>query len=99
QRRIERRDLLHQPVDEFLRTTHGQRGNVVDGLVRIELGALAAGRAQRVDEMAGHAEQAELEYLEEPAGTCANDQDFGDDGRLRGSGGQTGNLGWQLGAQ
>jgi hypothetical protein len=29
--------------------------------------------------VAAHAEQAELEYLEQPAGTCSDDQDFGND--------------------
>ena len=50
QRRIERRDLLQQPVDEFLGAADGQRRNVVDRLVGIQLGALAAGRAERIDD-------------------------------------------------
>jgi hypothetical protein len=89
QRRIERRDLLHQPVDEFLCTADRQCRNVVDGLVRIQLGALTAGRGQGIDQVAGHAQEAQFEYLEETAGAGANDQHFGDDGRLRGNLGQT----------
>ena len=94
QRRIERRDLLQQPVDELLGAADGQRRDVVDRLVGIQLGALAAGRAQRIDQVAAHAQQPELEYLEQPAGTGANDHDFGDDGRLRGNLGQTQFLQW-----
>ena len=89
QRRIERRDLLHEAVDELLRAADGQRRDVVDRLVGIELGALAAGRAQRIDQMAADAQQSELENLEQPARAGANDHDFGDDGRLRGNLGQT----------
>ena len=68
QRRIERRDLLLEAVDQFLRAAHGQRGDVVDRLVGIQLGALSAGRAQRIDEVAGDSQQSELEHLEQPAG-------------------------------
>ena len=89
QRRIERRDLLQQPVDELLGAADGQRRDVVDRLVGIQLGALAARRAQRIDEVAADTQQSELEHLEQPAGAGANDHDFGDDGRLRGNLGQT----------
>jgi len=44
--RLERLDLLQQAVDELLCATDRQRWDVVDRLVRIELGALAAGRLQ-----------------------------------------------------
>ena len=94
QRRIERHDLLQQPIDEFLGAADGQRRNVVDRLVGIQLGALAARRAERIDDMAAHAQQAELEHLEQPAGAGANDHDFGDDGRLRGNLGQSQFLRW-----
>ena len=46
----ERLDLLQQPVDQLLRAAHGQRRNVIDRLVRIELGALAADLRQRIDD-------------------------------------------------
>ena len=52
QRRIERRDLLQQPVDQFLRTADRQRRDVVDRLVRIQLGALAARGRERIDDVA-----------------------------------------------
>ena len=89
QRRVERRDLLHQAVDELLGAAGGQRRDVVDRLVGIKLGALAAGRGQRIDQVAADAQEAELENLEQAAGAGANDHDFGDDGRLRGNLGQT----------
>ena len=42
ERGMERFHLLQQPVDQFLRAANRQRGDVVDRLVGIELGALAA---------------------------------------------------------
>ena len=55
-------DLLEQPVDQFLRSADRNRGNVIDRLVRIELGALAAGMRERIHDLAFHAEQPELEH-------------------------------------
>ncbi len=80
---MERLDLLEQPVDEFLRAAHRQRRDVVDRLVGIELGALAAGVCERIDDLALHAEQAELEYGEEPDRAGADDHAFGLDGGSR----------------
>ena len=62
------------------RRAYRHRGNVVDGLVGIELGALAADRGQRVDDFGAHAEQAQLEYLEEADGACADDDGIRDRG-------------------
>ena len=73
QRCIERGDLLQQAVDELLRAADRQRGDVVNRLVGIELGALAARRAERVDEMAADPQQSELEHLEKTTGAGAND--------------------------
>ncbi len=64
--RAERLDLLHQRVDQPLRRHLRQRRNVVDRLLRIELGALAADLVEDVDEMRLHVEQAELEHREQP---------------------------------
>ena len=82
--RVERLALLNEAIHQFLRTAHGQRGNVVDGLVRVELRALAAGGLQRVDEVGLHAQQPEFEDLEQPAGASADDDGFGDDDSAHG---------------
>ncbi len=47
----ERLDLIHQPVGQLLAGDHGQAGNVVDRLLGIELGALAAGAVENVDDV------------------------------------------------
>src|SRR5271167_669936 len=72
--RLERRDLLHQRVSEAMAGHHGDRGNVVDRLFRIELGALAAHLVEDVDEMGLDVEQAEFEHGEQPAGSGADDE-------------------------
>ncbi len=55
---VERLDLLHQAVDQLLRATDRQRGDVVDGLVRVKLRALAARMGKRIHEMSFDSEQA-----------------------------------------
>jgi len=99
QRRIEGRDLLHEPVDELLGAANRQRRNVVDRLVGIQFRALPARRTQGVDQVAADSQKSELEYLEQPARAGADDHDFGDDRRLRGDLGQTRILGARQGAQ
>src|SRR6185437_14954036 len=74
--RVERLDLLHQPVDQLLGPTDRDCRNVVDGLVRVELRALPAGMRQGVDHMGTDAEQSQLEHLEEAAGTRSDDDHF-----------------------
>ena len=76
-------DLLEQPVDQFLRTADRNRGNVVDRLVRIELGALAAGMRERIHDLALHAEQPELEHRKKANGTRADNDAFCADDGLR----------------
>ena len=83
QRGIKRRDLLQQAVDQFLSPAGGQGGYVIDRLVGVQLGALPAGRAQRIHEVAGDSQQSELEHLEQPARAGTDDHDFSDDRRLR----------------
>jgi len=41
---------------------------------------------ERIDDVGADAEQTELEHLEKPAGTCADDDGFGDDRRRGGRG-------------
>ena len=72
-------DLLHQRFGEPLAGDEGNAGNVVDRLLRIELGALAAGLVQNVDEMRLHVQKAEFEYGEKAEGTRPNNQDIGFD--------------------
>jgi isoquinoline 1-oxidoreductase subunit alpha len=83
--RVERLDLRHQPVDEFLRAADRQGGDVVDRLVGIELGALSARGLQGIDQMGRDAQQAQLENLEQAAGAGADDDDFRADRRGLGS--------------
>src|SRR5580704_5866603 len=68
--------LLQQPIDQFLRAADGQRRNVIDRLIGIQLGALTAGLAQGVDDVGADPEKPELEYLEESYGAGANDDRF-----------------------
>ena len=80
--RFERRNLLQQPVSELLAGAHRHRRDIVDRLVRIQLGALAAGVSEAVDDVGLEAEQAQLEYLEQPAGAGAHDQGICLDGHV-----------------
>ena len=88
--RLEGLDLLQQPVDQLLCPAHRQRRDVVDRLVGIELGALAARVRERIHHVCADPEQAELEYLEQPTRAGANDQDLGADRR------PAGGAGWNL---
>ena len=72
--RMERLDLLHQIVDQLLPGDDREAGNVVDRLLRIEFGALAAGARQNVDEMAPDVEQAEFEHGEQADRAGADDR-------------------------
>ena len=78
--RVERLDLLHQAVDQFLARHDGQAGNVIDRLFRIKLGALAARTVQDIDEMAFEIQQSQLEHGEQADGARANNDDIGFDG-------------------
>ena len=55
---LEGLDLLQQPVDQLLRAAHRQRRDVIDRLVRVELGALPAGVREGVEDVGADAEQA-----------------------------------------
>ncbi len=70
-------DLLHQAIDQLLCTADGQRRNVVNRLVRVQLGALSAGGPQGIEDVGFHAEQAQLEYLKQAGWSRANDYHFG----------------------
>src|SRR6185312_11998106 len=79
-RRVKRLDLLHEPVHELLRTAYGLRRDVVNGLFRIELGALPPGMLQRIDQVGADSEQPQLEDLKQTARTGADDDHFGGKG-------------------
>ena len=74
---MERLDLQHEVVDQPLRGHHREAGNVVDRLLRIEFGALAADLGQNVDQMRLDVEQSELEDREQPRRPGADDRDVG----------------------
>ena len=63
--RAEGGDLLQQPVGQLLAGHHRQRGDVVDRLLRIELGALPAGLVQNVHQVGLHVQEAQLEHREQ----------------------------------
>ena len=73
------RDLLHQAVDQLLAGAAWHGRDVVDRLVGIEFGALAADLVEIVDQMALHAEQAGLEHGEQAARAGADDDHVGPD--------------------
>ena len=70
----ERLYLLRQALDQFAAGAERQARDVVDGLVGVQLDALAASVRQRVDEMAANFLQAELENLEQADRAGADDQ-------------------------
>ena len=77
--RLERLDLFQQAVDQLLAGAARHGRDVVDRLVGVELGALAADLVEIVDQLAFHAEQAGLEHGEQAAGACADDDHVGPD--------------------
>ena len=77
--RAERLDLLHKLVGQLLAGDHGERGNVVDWLLRVKLGALTARPIENVDQMRLDIDEAELEYGEKRHGACAHDHGIGFD--------------------
>jgi hypothetical protein len=76
------RDLLFQQLHQLQARADGNAGNVVDGLVRVELAALAAHMGQGIDQMGLNALQAKLKGLKQTRRTCANDDGVGFHGGL-----------------
>lgn len=93
--RFEGCDLLHEGVHQFLRVQNRYGRNIVDRLVRVELGALSARFPQGIDDMRIDAQQSQLKDLEQPAGTGANNQCIG----LYGHGPQAGVRAGSTGAE
>ena len=71
--RIERLDLLHQPVDQFLAGDDGQARNVINRLFGIKFGALTARPVQDVDQMAFQVQKTQLKNGEQADGARADD--------------------------
>ena len=80
-------DLRAQPLHQFVPGAGLNGGNVVDGFVAVQLGALAAGVGQGVDDVGAQAVQAQLEHLEQA------DRPRTDDDGVSGGGGQEGSGG------
>jgi hypothetical protein len=72
-------DLLQQVVGQFLAGADGHGRDVVDGLVRIQLHALAANYRQRIDHVRLDFQQAEFEHLEQADRAGADDDGVGID--------------------
>ena len=75
----ERLDLVHQLVGELLPGDHRQAGDVVDGLLRIELRALTAGPIEDVDDMRLNVDETELKNGKKADRPCAHDNGIGAD--------------------
>ena len=73
--RIERLDLLDEFVDQPLAGDHRKSGNVVDRLLGIKLGALAAGLVENVDQSRVEIEKTQFEDREKADRTSADDDD------------------------
>ena len=78
----ERRDLLEQTLRELFAGANRHGRNIVDRLVRIQLRALPARAAQRIDHLGLQAQQPQLEHLEQADRPRADDDGVGRD-RLR----------------
>ncbi len=75
--RMKGMDLLHQLLDQLLAGDLGIAGNVVDRLLGIELGALAARPVENVDQGAAQIEQTEFEDGEQADRPGAHDDHVG----------------------
>ena len=75
--RTERLDLLHELIDQALRGNLRDRRDVVDRLLRIELGALAADLVENIDQVGLHIQEAQFEDGEKSARTRTNNQHIG----------------------
>jgi hypothetical protein len=78
--RIERLDLFKERVGETLPADHRNAGHVVDRLLGIKLGALAARLSENVDQMAFNIDEPKLKDGEEPYGPRPDDDGVGLDG-------------------
>ena len=75
--RFKRRDLFHQPVSQFLSGTDRQRGNVIDRLFRIQLGALPPRLVENIDKVTAQVQKPQFEHRKQAARACTDDDDVG----------------------
>lgn len=80
--RVERLDLLHQPVHQLLCTAHRNGRDVVNGFIRVELGALAAGLGQGIHHVGMDVQQSQFKNLEQAGGAGADDDYVGLDAHV-----------------
>ena len=71
---MKRLDLLHQGLGQAVPGDDRNAGNVVDGLLGIELGALAADLVENIDEVRLDIEQTELEHGKKANWPCSDDE-------------------------
>jgi hypothetical protein len=71
--------LAHQRVGQALAGTDRHTRDVVDGLVGVQQGRLAADVRQSVDDVGTDVQQTQLEHLEQAHRTGANDHGIGCD--------------------
>ena len=76
---VEGFDLFQDRVGQFLSRALGNGWNVVDRLVRIQLGTLPARLADRIDNLRLEAEKTQLKNLEQAAGPCPNHDNISTD--------------------
>jgi hypothetical protein len=69
---VKRFDLRQEPVRQFLARADRDGWNVVNGLIGVKLGALAAGFRNRIDNFRFQAKQSELENLKQATRPCSN---------------------------
>jgi hypothetical protein len=79
--RCKRAHLGLQPLDQLFAGAAGQTGDVINWFVTVQLGALAAGVGQAVDDVAADVLQAQLKGLKQPHRPGTDDQCIGGDGR------------------
>ena len=98
--RIEGRHLLGQTVDQLQGADARVAGDVVDRLFRIERGALAAERVERVDDLAVHLQHAALEHREQAHRAGADDRDIAaGNGHAHSRTGRLGDIGHNMAAK
>ena len=74
-RRREGFDLFHQTVDQFLAGADRHRRNIVNRLVRVQFGSLAARLVENIDNLAGKVQELQLENREQ-ATRAGADNDY-----------------------
>jgi hypothetical protein len=82
---FERCDLLKQPFSQFASSAYRYAGNIVDGLIGVQLGTLATGVRKDVDQVRCYLLQTQLKNLKQTHRARAHDDRIGfNDGRSHG---------------